>query len=149
MTATCTGRRRWWANTTKTNKTRHIAVGTTKKSAATRSVAWFVRNVRQVWEGAALVLRVLRPISNAPGPRQDAPIPRASSRPHSVGSWKCPRSVDSTIDTNDARPDLSLNRATRSSAQIGVGLRTSVTMDHPDGRATPCRAARQPMLFLT
>jgi hypothetical protein len=41
------------------------------------------------------------------------------------------------IDTNDARPDLSLDLVTRSSAQIGVGLGTRVTMDHPDGRATP------------
>ncbi len=35
VTATCTMRRRSWARITKTNTSRHVAVGTTKKSAAT------------------------------------------------------------------------------------------------------------------
>lgn len=35
--------------------------------------------------------------------------PARSSRPHSAGSWKCLRLVDSTIVTNDARPDLSVD----------------------------------------
>jgi hypothetical protein len=34
VTATWTTRRRWWASMTSTNKTRPVAVGTTKKSAA-------------------------------------------------------------------------------------------------------------------
>jgi hypothetical protein len=36
---------------TSTNKSRHVAVGTTKKSAAAICCRWFVRNVRQDCEG--------------------------------------------------------------------------------------------------
>jgi hypothetical protein len=67
---------------------------------------------------------------------KDAPIPRAVEAP-ALGRIVEARSVDSTIDTNDARPDLSLDLVKRSSVQIGVGLGTRVTIDDPDGRATP------------
>jgi hypothetical protein len=40
--------RRWWASTTRTKRTRRRAVGTVKKSMATTSRTWLVRNVRQV-----------------------------------------------------------------------------------------------------
>src|SRR5260370_1774058 len=43
--------RRWWASTTRTKRTRSCTVGTVKKSTATRSGTWFVRNVRHVCEG--------------------------------------------------------------------------------------------------
>jgi hypothetical protein len=70
-------------------------------------------------------------------PDKDAPVPRAVEAPHSVGSWKCPRS-DSTIDTNDARPDLSLDLVKRSPAQIRVGVRH----DRHDG--SPVTVERRP-----
>ena len=37
--------------TRKTNNTLNVAVGTVKKSTETISLAWFFRNVRQLWEG--------------------------------------------------------------------------------------------------
>ena len=52
VTATCTTRRRSWARSTKTNSSRHVTVGTTKKSAAISCCAWLVKNVRQVCEGS-------------------------------------------------------------------------------------------------
>jgi hypothetical protein len=53
-------RRRWWASTTRTKRTRSCAVGTVKKSTATRSRTWLVRNVRQVWEGGERRLGISR-----------------------------------------------------------------------------------------
>ena len=47
----CTTRRRSWARSTRTNSSRHVTVGTTKKSAATNCCAWLVKNVRHVCEG--------------------------------------------------------------------------------------------------
>jgi hypothetical protein len=44
-------RRRWWARTTRTKRTRSRVVGRVKKSIETGSGTWFARNVRQVWEG--------------------------------------------------------------------------------------------------
>src|SRR5262249_5432732 len=49
--ATCTPRRRSWVRITSTNRSRHVAVGTTKKSAAAICVAWFARNVRHNCDG--------------------------------------------------------------------------------------------------
>src|SRR2546422_4063232 len=40
-----------WLNTTSTNSTRKVAVGTVKKSNAIRSWAWFFRNVRHTCDG--------------------------------------------------------------------------------------------------
>ena len=55
MTVPCSGpwtmQRRWCARMTHTNSTWNVAVGTVKKSAATRSRAWFRRNERQVGDG--------------------------------------------------------------------------------------------------
>src|SRR6266571_4364392 len=47
----CRSRRRPWLNTTSTNSTRKVAVGTVKKSNAIRSWAWFFRNVRHTCDG--------------------------------------------------------------------------------------------------
>jgi hypothetical protein len=44
-------RRRSFDRTRKTNSTWNVAVGTVKKSTETISLAWFFRNVRQLWEG--------------------------------------------------------------------------------------------------
>src|SRR5881628_2311219 len=51
VTLKCTSRRRPWLNTTSTNSTRKVAVGTVKKSNAIRSLAWFFRNVRHTCDG--------------------------------------------------------------------------------------------------
>jgi len=51
VTATCRTRRRWCARITSTNRSRHVAVGTTKKSAAAICVAWFAKNVRHDRDG--------------------------------------------------------------------------------------------------
>jgi hypothetical protein len=48
VTLKWTTRRRWWASTTRTNRTRKRAVGTVKKSMETKSRTWLARNVRQV-----------------------------------------------------------------------------------------------------
>ena len=44
----CASRRRWWASTTNTKSTLNLTVGTAKKSMATRSFAWLLRNACQV-----------------------------------------------------------------------------------------------------
>ena len=44
-------RRRSWCRTTNTNRSRNVAVGTTKKSMDARQPTWFRRNVRQVCDG--------------------------------------------------------------------------------------------------
>jgi hypothetical protein len=44
-------RRRGWARTTTTKRTRKQAVATVKKSRETRSRRWLERKVRQVWNG--------------------------------------------------------------------------------------------------
>src|SRR5258708_36299367 len=44
-------RRRSWRKTTKTNSTRHDAVGTVNKSIDARESQWLARKVRQVCDG--------------------------------------------------------------------------------------------------
>src|SRR5258706_317788 len=51
VTAKWIGRRRSCERITKTNKRRNVIVGTTKKSAETKSCIWFFRKVRHVCEG--------------------------------------------------------------------------------------------------
>jgi hypothetical protein len=51
VTLKCTSRRRPWLSTTSTNSTRKVAVGTVKKSKATRSWAWFAKNARHACDG--------------------------------------------------------------------------------------------------
>jgi hypothetical protein len=46
VTLKWTTRRRWWARTTRTNRTRRRAVGTVKKSIKTTSGTWLARNAR-------------------------------------------------------------------------------------------------------
>ena len=43
VTLRCRSRRRSWARTTNTNKTRQVSVGTAKKSIATVELTWFLR----------------------------------------------------------------------------------------------------------
>ena len=51
VTPKCTMRRRSWCRTMNTNRSRNVAVGTTKKSIDARQPTWFRRNVRQVCNG--------------------------------------------------------------------------------------------------
>ena len=51
VTLTCNIRRRSWLSMIRTKRIRKVAVGTVKKSSAMISLAWFERNVRQVWDG--------------------------------------------------------------------------------------------------
>src|SRR2546422_3170874 len=44
-------RSRSWERITKTNRSRNVIVGTTKKSAETRLCMWFLRKVRQFCDG--------------------------------------------------------------------------------------------------
>jgi hypothetical protein len=53
VTLTCRMRRRSWARTTRTKRSRQVSVGTAKRSMATVEPRWFARNVRHVCEGGA------------------------------------------------------------------------------------------------
>jgi hypothetical protein len=81
VTPKCTTRRRWWRITTSTNSTLNLTVGTTKKSMATKSLAWLFRNARQVGEGDLRRRRMyLRTVSSA------TTIPSFSSSPAMRGA---------------------------------------------------------------
>ena len=54
VTAMCTTRRRSCATITSTNRSLHVAVGTTKKSAAAICWAWFAKKVRHDCNGDAV-----------------------------------------------------------------------------------------------
>jgi len=51
VTLKCRTLRRSWDKIRNTNRTSNVAVGTVKKSTATKSPTWLSRNVRQVCDG--------------------------------------------------------------------------------------------------
>src|SRR5881396_2435784 len=100
---------------TRTKRTRKRAVGTVKKSRATKSPTWLARNVRHVLDGRATSGRAAREL--APVLAEAAPLPPQDG----VGGNDHERLPPPGPDSSQPDPEEAIRRA-----QLGSGRRSFV-----------------------